>query len=169
MRAGLEKDTSTKGTSVSDSPEESHPEEVISSEACEELTAVIQDLPPEKQDQIKHRVGIIVQQASSSFQGPIPHPDHFAQYDKVLPGAAERILKMAESEQANRHKHEDVVDRLFLRGLSLGSLIIVLLIGLAVLALYLGYPEPAIIIVTSIIALAVIYVLRKRPKGTQGE
>lgn len=169
MRAGLDKDTSTKGTSVSDSPEESHPEEAISSEACEELTAVIQDLPTEKQNQIKHRVGIIIQQASSSFQGPIPHPDHFAQYDKVLPGAAERILKMAEREQENRHKHEDVTDRLFLRGLYLGTLIIVLLIGLAVLALYLGHPGPAIIIVTSIIALAVIYVLRKRPKGTQGE
>ena len=162
MRAGLDKDTSTKGTSVSDSPEESHPEEVISSEACEELTAVIQDLPTEKQT-------LIIQQASSSFQGPIPHPDHFAQYNKVLPGAAERILKMAEREQENRHKHEDVTDRLFLRGLYLGTLIIVLLIGLAVLALYLGHPGPAIIIVTSIIALAVIYVLRKRPKGTQGE
>ena len=76
---------------------------------------------------------------------------------------------MAEREQENRHKHEDVADRLFLRGLGLGTLIIVLLIGLAALALYLGYPEPAIIIVTSIIALAIIYVLRKRPKGTQGE
>ena len=76
---------------------------------------------------------------------------------------------MAEREQENRHKHEDVTDRLFLRGLYLGTLIIVLLIGLAVLALYLGHPGPAIIIVTSIIALAVIYVLRKRPKGTQGE
>ena len=74
----MDKDESTKGTSISDSPEESHTEEVISSEACEELTAVIQDLPTEKQNQIKHRVGIIIQQASSSFQGLIPHPDHFA-------------------------------------------------------------------------------------------
>ena len=72
-------------------------------------------------------------------------------------------------EQENRHKHEDVADQLFLRGLSLGTLIIVLLIGLAALALYLGYPKTAIAIGTPIIALAVIYVLRKRPKGTQGE
>lgn len=31
-----------------------------------------------------------------SYSGPLPHPDLFAQYDSVVPGAAERILSMAE-------------------------------------------------------------------------
>jgi len=32
-------------------------------------------------------------------QGPLPHAHDFAAYNKVLPGAAHRILKMAEREQ----------------------------------------------------------------------
>ena len=32
-------------------------------------------------------------------QGPIPRAEDFAAYDRILPGAANRILKMAEREQ----------------------------------------------------------------------
>src|SRR6266699_858062 len=35
--------------------------------------------------------------------GPIPSPETFAGYERVLPGSAERILTMAENEQKNRH------------------------------------------------------------------
>src|SRR5690349_6225737 len=33
------------------------------------------------------------------FAGPLPPPELFAEYDRVLPGSAERILAMAEREQ----------------------------------------------------------------------
>lgn len=33
---------------------------------------------------------------SEQFSGPMPHPRHLRQYEEVLPGAAERILTMAE-------------------------------------------------------------------------
>ena len=33
------------------------------------------------------------------FSGPVPPPEILAQYDQVLPGAADRILQMAEREQ----------------------------------------------------------------------
>jgi len=42
------------------------------------------------------------------FAGPLPPPELFAEYDRVLPGSAERILAMAEREQKHRH---DVVSR----------------------------------------------------------
>ncbi len=45
----------------------------------------------------------IVQQMEMFFAGPLPAPSAFGQYDKVLPGAAERILRMAEQEQNHRH------------------------------------------------------------------
>ncbi len=35
-------------------------------------------------------------------QGPLPHPEEFRRYDEALPGAADRILVMAEREQASR-------------------------------------------------------------------
>ncbi|QCO57631.1 DUF2335 domain-containing protein (plasmid) [Pseudorhodobacter turbinis] len=33
---------------------------------------------------------------SEQFSGPMPHPKHLREYDEILPGAAERILSMAE-------------------------------------------------------------------------
>lgn len=38
------------------------------------------------------------------FEGPIPSPAVLEQYDKILPGAAERIIRMAESEAEHRHR-----------------------------------------------------------------
>ena len=43
-----------------------------------------------------------------SFQGPIPPPALLEHYDKIIPGAAERILAMAESETTHRHQQEAV-------------------------------------------------------------
>ncbi len=40
----------------------------------------------------------------SGFQGPLPPPVALAEYDKILPGSADRILTMAESEQKHRHE-----------------------------------------------------------------
>ncbi|WP_419604388.1 DUF2335 domain-containing protein [Thiolapillus sp.] len=40
------------------------------------------------------------------FQGPIPAPATLDQYEKILPGAAERIISMAEKEQTHRQHCE---------------------------------------------------------------
>ena len=44
---------------------------------------------------------------SSQFSGPIPPPEALAKYDSVVPGAAERILKMAENEAAARIRNSE--------------------------------------------------------------
>ncbi len=41
------------------------------------------------------------------YQGPIPTPDVLKKYNVLLPGAADRILSMAEQEAAHRHKMEE--------------------------------------------------------------
>lgn len=43
---------------------------------------------------VAHRITQIA--VSEQFSGPMPHPRHLREYDEVLPGAAERILTMAE-------------------------------------------------------------------------
>ena len=49
--------------------------------------------------------------ASWQFTGPIPPPGIIGQYNSILPGAADRILSMAEKEQEHRHKmQEKLVD-----------------------------------------------------------
>ena len=41
-----------------------------------------------------------------ALSGPLPPAEQFLKYDQALPGAAERILKMAEKELAHRHESE---------------------------------------------------------------
>lgn len=43
------------------------------------------------------------------FQGPLPPPDILIQYNDIQPGFAERIVAMAEREQAHRHSLEETV------------------------------------------------------------
>lgn len=77
----------------------------------------------------------IVQQMEMFYSGPLPAPSAFGQYDKVLPGAAERILQMAEQEQTHRHE----VDNKQLHMCSRDSLIGILAeLGLGVVALVAG-------------------------------
>ena len=43
---------------------------------------------------------------TKSFRGPIPSPDDLSQYERILPGTAERILAMAERQSASRQELE---------------------------------------------------------------
>jgi uncharacterized membrane protein len=45
----------------------------------------------------------------SVYSGPIPTPQMFAEFEKVLPGSADRILTMAEDQSKHRHKIENWV------------------------------------------------------------
>lgn len=47
--------------------------------------------------------GMIVQQ---EFSGPLPHPSTLQQYDRICPGAAKRIITMAEEQSAHRRQLE---------------------------------------------------------------
>lgn len=49
---------------------------------------------------------IIKQEVSMAFSGPLPHPDILKRYDEILPGAAERIIKMAEQQAEHRRSLE---------------------------------------------------------------
>jgi uncharacterized membrane protein len=41
-----------------------------------------------------------------AYSGPLPHPELLAEYERILPGAADRILSMAERQQGHRHDLE---------------------------------------------------------------
>lgn len=66
---------------------------------------IVQALPKEKQVEairIFARISI-----TSSHSGPIPSPEKLEKYDDVLPGAADRIIKMAEKQQLHRFSLEE--------------------------------------------------------------
>lgn len=45
----------------------------------------------------------------SSFAGPLPHPELLKGYEEVCPGAAQRIIAMAETQSTHRRKIEQQI------------------------------------------------------------
>jgi uncharacterized membrane protein len=134
----------------------------ISPEAAE----VLKSLSEEKRGVI---INEIVRFEQRTFAGPVPHPDHLAGYEKTLPGAANRILEMAEREQ--RHRHEIESDLLktkhkeHKRGQNIGCILVVFL---AIVAGGLGFLShdwlSGAIFTTTIVSVIIVYVLEKKPK-----
>ena len=44
--------------------------------------------------------------AAEQYVGPLPHPSHLKQFEEIRPGAADRIIKMAERQAAHRQELE---------------------------------------------------------------
>lgn len=88
---------------------------------------IIEDI--KKSNIPEERKPVIVQQMATMHSGPLPDPSAFAGYENTLPGAAERILRMAEAEQAHRFEIENKVletdSRDSLLGIRLAALITV--------------------------------------------
>lgn len=43
------------------------------------------------------------------YQGPLPPPNALEKYENILPGSAERILRMAEAQAIHRQKQEEKI------------------------------------------------------------
>ena len=70
-----------------------------------------------------HQQSTVVKQVSmeaASYTGPIPPPGQLEQYNKVLPGAADRIITMAEQQSAHRHVIEMLTVKANARNSTLG-------------------------------------------------
>jgi len=62
-----------------------------------------------KANNLPSRTGVragLVHHQQSLYQGPIPPVEEFEGYERVLPGAADRILQMAEHQAAHRQALE---------------------------------------------------------------
>ncbi|UPJ58774.1 DUF2335 domain-containing protein [Bradyrhizobium sp. 192] len=101
----------------------------------------------------------VVQTTSVQHRGPIPSPESFGGYEKILPGSADRILKMAEKEQGHRqdwerrHLRWDGVINLV--SLGFGWLLSVVLVAAAVYCVSLHEPTVAIAL-TSVAAFGAV-------------
>lgn len=74
----------------------SPPDGAESDDLAQEIEKSIGSIVPQSQRaQIVARVVSIV--TSERFSGPIAHPRHLREYEEILPGAADRIIRMAET------------------------------------------------------------------------
>ncbi len=49
------------------------------------------------------RIEQILIKREESFSGPLPHPEHFKKYNQIVPGSANRLLKMTEDDLKHIH------------------------------------------------------------------
>ena len=119
----------------------------------------LKEVPPEILRNLPENTRIAFIEASS-FKGPLPPPTLYRDYENILPGIAERLLKMTENEQIRRHKIQDkVVDqslKYMNRGQWLGALLGIAALVATTLCAYFGQVIPAFLLGGTSITGAVI-------------
>lgn len=103
--------------------------------------------PPAKREAAS---AVATTEIEAFFVGPLPTPDLLAGYEQVVPGAAERLLAMAEADAKHQREIEFAAlraeDSSVRRGQWLGFTIALVALTVSILALYLGSPWVAGII-----------------------
>lgn len=148
---------------------DSAPDEDLKSEIAR---VIDKEVGPKKAEQVAEKVATVLSARMEMFLGPLPHPAHLAAYDEVVPGSAERIIAMAEGEQAHRHKWEKTEQKSIniqgFVGLFLGALIVLAFIGGAIYCAMIG-KELVGVAMIGVAAMGTIPAFIKgipRPRGT---
>lgn len=98
-------------------------------------------LRPDKSDEAERVIGTVLHKFHS---GPLPAPEDLAQYETISPGAAHRIISMAERNMEHRHSMEKaLVEReygLRTRGQWLAIMALFSMITLIAFTFWLGQP-----------------------------
>lgn len=133
---------------------------------AEVLAALQPHIPRDKAAAVSRAI-LTVLHREEFFSGPLPPPQHLDRYEKVLPGAAERIVAMAEREQRHRHGWEN--KHLWFDGVQgvggqlLGGLVLVALIAAAVYCAYIQQPAVAVAFFGVAVAGVVGVLIKGRP------
>lgn len=135
---------------ISDEREETESDAATDAEAAalavaredQQLEAALEQLPVERQ-----RAIVQVVQSELSHSGPLPPPQQLREYDHVLPGLAERIVRLTEVEQEHRHSIVTTAvrrdARLKERGQALGMVALILMLAFCIYLAATGSPEVA--------------------------
>ena len=152
---------------------ESEPESSILSTPLTPAESLPSEQPSETRDDrastevIERKVELLARYFAVSHSGPLPPPNTLAGYEKVLPGAAERILSMAEKQAGHRQSLEKTTVRSRIhnedRGLYLGFLLALASLGVGGYAIHLGQGLVGLAgLVASLATLVIPFVLRRR-------
>ena len=131
-------------------------------------------IPEEKRDAFIRELILRVQRFQYHYSDPIPSPSMFSDYEEIMPGSGDRILTLVEKQQEHRIKMQDVelnaviqVEEAQLdaaiqrdrRGMWLGFILALGLLGLSVYGISLGYALESVGLVGgSIASLAGVFV-----------
>lgn len=101
---------------------------------------------------------IVRRAAMQVYSGPIPSANELRKYEEVVPGAADRILKMAEEQSRHRRKMESEMLQASIRAERIGQILGFMIFLTALLAgiVLMGLGKDAIGLITSLGSLAAI-------------
>ncbi len=140
-----EKSSLEKASSREQQPKETNQ---IYKELIERLSQ-LQGEDPEKLEKIFLKKEL--RQVSSKFSGPIPPPELLEGYENIVPGSADRIIRMTERQIDHRTNIESLIvkgdNRRADKGLTFAFMLGILCIVVAAALAYLGQPNVAIVII----------------------
>lgn len=120
-----------------------------------------------KVTQYENKQGVIASVKKTTFSGPLPAPSDLAAYKEIMQDAPERILSMAEKEQAHRHTIEQKIVNNGSRESLIGQfLAFIIAFSFLIAAVFLAMNEHEVVAVSLIgiiAALATIFYLKKEP------
>jgi uncharacterized membrane protein len=113
-------------------------------------------------------------QASATFSGPLPPPDALDRYNQILPGAAERIIAMAEDQHAHRQGLEKHVIHSNVAAQRLGTILgFIVAMTVVIGGMYLVHEgkgvEGMAAILTALASLVGVFVYSKREQQKELE
>ena len=98
-----------------------------------------------------------------SYQGPIPPPQVLAHYDKIVPGAAQRLLQLAEGQAHHRQGIENKIVNIQTRGQIFGFILgFITIIGGFIVILSGKSLEGMAMVIGSLASLVGVYIYARK-------
>ena len=131
-----------------------------------DVSEFIQSLPKDKRGIATQLIVGIAE--SRVFQGPLPAPEDFREYEAIMPGISREIVDMAKNQQAHRMELEKNIVRNEIiqssRGQIMGFILGLMCLVGALVAAYLGVPKLAYLLGgTTLLGVVVVFVLNRLP------
>ena len=134
---------------------------------------------PPKQSSKSKAEDAVRQHRVEQFSGPVPHPDLLRKYDELMPGLADRLVKMAEksmdaeillqekalsvheTEIRSRDRQERQEHTDYRLGVLVAVLVVILFLSVAVFSIYSGAYAVASAVIASL--AGIICAVRRSP------
>ena len=131
-----------------------------------DVSEFIQSLPKDKRGIATQLIVGIAE--SRVFQGPLPAPEDFREYEAIMPGISREIVDMAKNQQTHRMELEKNIVRNEIiqssRGQIMGFILGLMCLVGALVAAYLGVPKLAYLLGgTTLLGVVVVFVLNRLP------